>query len=91
MKGKPPAAYLDAEHLRVCIRGSEDMGAANGIGYRLLGDNEVFPFYELRSAALDLRPVMCAQERLGTKCDLKLYDTQDKQNAENKKRINKMY
>lgn len=39
---------------RVCIRGQEDR-AAPDLGYKLLKEDEIFPFYELRSAATDLR------------------------------------
>ena len=46
--------YLDAATPRVCIRGSEDRSQP-GLGYRWLREDEVFPFYELRAAAQDLR------------------------------------
>lgn len=46
--------YLDIEQPRTCIRGPEDRQASD-LGYRWLDDEEIFPFYELRSAALDLR------------------------------------
>ncbi|WP_088285799.1 poly(ADP-ribose) glycohydrolase domain-containing protein [Ideonella sp. A 288] len=46
--------YLDTTSPRVCIRGAEDRGAAD-LGYPWLPDAEVFPFYELRAAARDLR------------------------------------
>lgn len=46
--------YLDTEHFRVCIRGPEDRTKPD-LGYRWLPDDEVFPFYELRAAAQDLR------------------------------------
>lgn len=46
--------YLDTTHPRVCIRGPEEHGRAD-LGYAWLADKDVFPFYELRSAALDLR------------------------------------
>jgi hypothetical protein len=46
--------YLDTSSPRVCIRGSEDR-AAPDLGYAWLPDVEVFPFYELRAAAQDLR------------------------------------
>lgn len=47
------AVYLDVERPRVCIRGPEDP-AASDLGYRWLADDEIFPFYELRAAALDM-------------------------------------
>jgi len=34
--------YLDLEEPRVCIRGAEDRSSAD-LGYRWLGDDEVFP------------------------------------------------
>ena len=48
------SVYLDIERPRVCIRGPEDR-ARQDLGYRWLADDEVFPFYELRAAAQDLR------------------------------------
>jgi hypothetical protein len=41
--------YLDKENPRICIKRSEKYK------YQLLSSYEIFPFYELRSAALDLR------------------------------------
>lgn len=46
--------YLDTARPRVCIRGPEDR-ARPDLGYRWLGDDEVFPFFELRAAARDMR------------------------------------
>lgn len=46
--------YLDVEQPRVCIRGPEDR-ARRDLGYAWLDDDEVFPFFELRAAAVDLR------------------------------------
>ena len=46
--------YLDSQHPRVCIRGPEDRSRSD-LGYAWLPDEDVFPFYELRSAAQDLR------------------------------------
>jgi len=46
--------YLDMERPRVCIRGPEDR-TRDDLGYRWLSEEEVFPFYELRAAAVDLR------------------------------------
>ena len=46
--------YLDVEHPRVCIRGPEDR-RRDDLGYEWLDDNDVFPFLELRAAAVDLR------------------------------------
>ncbi|MFN8446806.1 MAG: DUF2263 domain-containing protein [Caldilineaceae bacterium] len=46
--------YLDTEHPRVCLRGAEDRDAAD-LGYPWLDDDEIFPFFELKAAAQDLR------------------------------------
>lgn len=46
--------YLDMNP-RVCIRGREQRDTA-GLGYAWLPGSDVFPFYELRAAAVDLRP-----------------------------------
>lgn len=47
---------LDVDQPRVCIRGPEDRDR-DDLGYDWLPDGEIFPFYELRAAAVDLRPV----------------------------------
>lgn len=54
ISGAGGRVYLDVEQPRVCLRGGED-GAAENMGYRWLRDDEVFPFFELRAAAQDLR------------------------------------
>lgn len=46
--------YLDVQHPRVCIRGAEDRSKSD-LGYAWLPEGEVFPFFELRAAARDLR------------------------------------
>lgn len=46
--------YLDAQNPRVCIRGPEDRSRAD-LGYAWLPEDKVFPFFELRAAAQDLR------------------------------------
>jgi hypothetical protein len=46
--------HLDHETSRVCFRGPEDRSRAD-LGYARLPDDEVFPFFELRAAAEDLR------------------------------------
>ena len=46
--------YLDKHRPRVCIRGPEDRSSAD-LGYEWLSDQQVFPFFELRAAAQDLR------------------------------------
>ena len=53
--------YLDMKSPRVCVRGPEDISKldrspADDIGYEWLPANEIFLFYELRAAAVDLRP-----------------------------------
>jgi len=48
------AVYLDAQRPRVCIRGPEDRSTAD-LGYPWLPEDQVFPFFELRAAAQDLR------------------------------------
>src|SRR5262245_21912909 len=54
LTGRSGAVYLDTERPRVCIRGPEDR-ARSDLGYSWLPDDEVFPFFELRAAAQDLR------------------------------------
>ena len=46
--------YLDALRPRVCIRGPEDRSRTD-LGYSWLPEDQVFPFFELRAAAQDLR------------------------------------
>ncbi len=46
--------YLDPDRPRVCLRGPEDRSRED-LGYRWLRDDEIFPFFELRAAAPDLR------------------------------------
>lgn len=46
--------YLDAERPRVCIRGPEDRSSPD-LGYPWLAEDDVFPFWELRASAQDLR------------------------------------
>jgi len=46
--------FLDVAQVRTCIRGPEVHDDAF-LGYPWLPDADVFPFYELRSAAVDLR------------------------------------
>ncbi|KIG14634.1 hypothetical protein DB30_06513 [Enhygromyxa salina] len=45
---------LDTRRPRVCLRGGEDR-ERDDLGYAWLPHDRVFPFYELRAAALDLR------------------------------------
>ncbi|KAI9013693.1 hypothetical protein DFJ74DRAFT_710135 [Hyaloraphidium curvatum] len=53
ISGGDGEVYLDTEP-RICVRGPEDRAAAD-LGYTWLADDDVFSFYELRSAADDLR------------------------------------
>ena len=55
LSGVGGRVYLDIERPRVCIRGPEDRSRRD-LGYEWLPEDEIFPFYELRSAAVDLRP-----------------------------------
>ena len=73
ISGVTGRVYLDASHPRVCIRGAEESAQAN-LGYRWLEEGEVFPFYELRSAAQDLRDgirsdAAIARQQIATQLD----------------------
>lgn len=46
--------YLDTENPRICIRGAEDR-TREDLGYQWLEEQEIFPFFEMRAAAVDLR------------------------------------
>jgi hypothetical protein len=46
--------YLDTQTPRVCIRGAEDRSRED-LGYPWLADDAVFPFTELRAAAVNLK------------------------------------
>lgn len=46
--------YLDTERPRVCLRGPEDRDRSD-LGYAWLPSDLVFPFFELRASAQDLR------------------------------------
>ncbi|WP_181233205.1 poly(ADP-ribose) glycohydrolase domain-containing protein [Enhygromyxa salina] len=45
---------LDTQRPRVCLRAGEDRERGD-LGYAWLPEDEVFPFFELRAAAMDLR------------------------------------
>jgi len=51
VSGADGRVYLDTSP-RVCIKSAEER---DGLGYGLLADEDVFPFFELRSAAVDMR------------------------------------
>ena len=55
LSGRNGRVYLDLERPRICLRGAEDRDR-DDLGYRWLADHEVFPFAELRAAAVDTRP-----------------------------------
>ena len=73
LNGKHGRVYLDTGTARACIRGPEDRSRAD-LGYDWLAQDQVFPFYELRAAARDLRhggtfdPVDAAK-RIGAQLD----------------------
>ena len=52
--GETGRVYFDWRIPRVCIKGKEDSNEQN-LGYADLIDEEIFPFYELRAAAIDAR------------------------------------
>lgn len=54
LSAKYEVVYLDKEYPRVCIRGSENRQVDN-LGYEWLAEDDVFPFYEIRASAQDLR------------------------------------
>ena len=54
LTGKYGVVYLDKECPRTCIRGPENRALAD-LGYKWLAEDEIFPFYELRASAQDLR------------------------------------
>ena len=54
ISAKKGIVYLDRDNPRICIRGSEDK-TRDDLGYEWLKEDEIFPFYELRAAAQDLR------------------------------------
>lgn len=53
--------YLDTKKPRICIRGQE-LREKEDLGYKWLSEDEIFPFYEMRSAAIDLREGMSFSE-----------------------------
>ncbi len=54
ISAKNGTVYLDTDNPRICIREAEDQ-TRDDLGYAWLKEDEVFPFYELRASAQDLR------------------------------------
>lgn len=54
ISGEDGVVYLDVARPRVCIRGPEERDKVD-LGYRWLDEHELFPFFELKAAAQDLR------------------------------------
>lgn len=54
LNAKNNMVYLDKEHPRICVRGPEDRNQ-DDLGYEWLSQKDIFPFYELRAAAVNLR------------------------------------
>ncbi|MCZ6830031.1 MAG: DUF2263 domain-containing protein [Gammaproteobacteria bacterium] len=54
VSGEEGEVFLDIESPRVCVRGPEDLTRTD-LGYPWLDDDKIFPFLELRSAAVDRR------------------------------------
>lgn len=53
LNAKDGLVYLDKKYPRVCVRGPEDFNKDN-LGYEWLSPENIFPFYELRAAAVNL-------------------------------------
>ena len=55
INGMYDQVYLstDIKHPRICIKGAETFSTT--LGYELLDDKDIFPFYELRCAPIDRR------------------------------------
>ena len=54
LSAKNGSVYIDIAYPRVCVRGPEDRTKSD-LGYAWLDDADVFPFFELRASAQDLR------------------------------------
>lgn len=69
INAKDGACYLDMTP-RVCVRGEERVGQRDDLGYRWSAAEEIFPFLELRCAALDLRQPAnrCTQAEFDRDC-----------------------
>ena len=66
--------YLDSQRPRVCIRGPEDR-ASHDLGYPWLGDDQIFPFLEMRASAQDLRGGMTFSETEARRRIVAQFDT----------------
>jgi hypothetical protein len=66
--------YIDSQRPRVCIRGPEDR-ASHDLGYPWLGDDQVFPFLEMRASAQDLRGGMTFSETEARRRIVAQFDT----------------
>ena len=53
LEGEDDKVFLDVANPRVCLRGPE-VSQQDDLGYAWLADTEVFPFYELRAAAVNM-------------------------------------
>lgn len=54
INGVNGSVYLDKENPRICVRDNEIIDQED-LGYEWLSEDNIFPFYEMRSAAVDLR------------------------------------
>merc|ERR1712048_31299 len=54
LEAKDGRVFIDAKQPRVCLRGPE-VRSSEKLGYEWLPDEEVFPYYEMRAAAMDCR------------------------------------
>lgn len=52
LEGRAGEVFLDTKQPRICISGQEDLTRVD-LGYRFLEGEEIFPFYELRAAAVN--------------------------------------
>jgi hypothetical protein len=53
LEGRAGEVFLDIKQPRICICGEEDLTRGD-LGYRFLDAEVIFPFYELRAAAVDI-------------------------------------
>jgi len=61
LNGKEGRVYLDTKSPRVCIRGPEARQQED-LGYEFLPEDQVFPFLELRAAAVDRRGIRATEK-----------------------------